>query len=72
MISYPDVYSLYQPNASTLQSKWSVRSFPDFVCLNRSRKPCKDQIHEDRSVLRVAVARVGFRDRKSTLGLFRL
>ena len=71
MNSYPEVYSLYQSTASTLRSKRSVRSFHDLVCLSRSRKPYKDQIHECRSVLLAAVALVGFRDCKSTLGLFR-
>lgn len=69
--SYRELYSRFQLNASTLRSKRSVRSFHAFVCLSRSRKLCEDQIHEDRTVLLAAVVRVGFRDCKSTWGLFR-
>lgn len=71
MISYPEPNPPYQPNASNLRSKRSMRSFHDSVCLSRSRRPCKDQIHECRSELLAAVAGRGFRDCKSTLGLFR-
>lgn len=48
-----------------------MRNSHDFVCLSRSGKLCEDQIHEGRTVLLAAVARVGFRDCKSTQGLFR-